>query len=365
MANDLAHHEPQGGALAPAGESANLLAQIVAAAANPEVDAGKMQAMAGLAMQLQDREHEQQFNRDFNAAVMAMPIITKTGRILIPGKNGEADRVQGSYARFEDLNRIVKPILRENNLSITFEIGGDRERITVAPILTHRNGTTRKWPALPLPLETSGSKNNVQGVGSSVSYGKRYAMCAALNISVEAEDDDASGGKVTMPEERANLVIEEATAAYDDGRYQEWFRAQSPKDRAYLITSGKHAEFGGAAPLAITVQGNDPATARKSGAQAAGEIREELGKRMTLADRVTQYESDVASCHTLEALQELQLERAPWIEQVRGRRPDLAERITAANSQRYAQLSGNRDDSAERSQDDSNGPASNLFGDDA
>ena len=72
--------------------SGNLLAQIVEAARDPTVDAGKMEAMANLAMKLQDRELQAQFNRDLASAIMEMPRISKRGVITIPAKDGRPER---------------------------------------------------------------------------------------------------------------------------------------------------------------------------------------------------------------------------------------------------------------------------------
>jgi len=42
-------------------------------------------------------------------------------------------------------------------------------------------------------VDTSGSKNGVQAVASSVSYGKRYTAGLLLNITTTGEDDDGNG----------------------------------------------------------------------------------------------------------------------------------------------------------------------------
>jgi glutamate synthase domain-containing protein 1 len=44
-----------------------------------------------------------------------------------------------------------------------------------------------------LPADMSGSKNAVQAVGSSISYGKRYTAQALLNLTSRGSDDDAKG----------------------------------------------------------------------------------------------------------------------------------------------------------------------------
>ena len=59
-----------------------------------------------------------------------------------------------------------------------------------------------------LPLDTSGSKNAVQAVGTSVSYGKRYVMCAMLNIATRGEDDDgiSAAPKATVTAMQAGQI---------------------------------------------------------------------------------------------------------------------------------------------------------------
>lgn len=354
MANDIVEQTGARAIEAQPTGSENLLAQIIVAASNPEVDAGKMEAMANLALKLQAHEHEQQFNRDLNAALIEMPVITKAGRIEIPAKDGQPARVQGRFARFEDLNAVVKPILARNNLAITFDLGDEGGKPSCIPVLRHTNGWVWQGRPLSAPIDSSGSKNNTQGVGSTASYLKRYTMCAALNIVVESEDDDGNGGQILMPNERGNLIFEAAQAAADDGTYQDWFRNQSPKDRGWLVSQGHHAGFGGS-PLALTA----PAT---GGAAPAAKAADPAPAKSQLESRVEQYEADLAACQSLDELAELQSARKVWAEAVKGKRADLHERILAANSGAYTRLSALSEDG---NQDDSPATGGDLFeGDD-
>lgn len=232
--------------------SENLLAQVIAAAKDPQIDAAKMETLARLVNSQQDREREIEFNRAKNAAIMEMPVITKDGRIVIR-KQGEQPREQGRFARFEDIDRVCRPILQRHNLAISFEMnerqGGG---ITVTPILSHANGMNERGGGFPVPPETSGSKNAAQAMGSSAKYGQRYSYCAMLNIVTEGVDDDGNGGRGTtvhLPFEREQTVLTEAAAAAEAGTYRDWFNHQSPKDRAYIIQSGKHGEYGGQTSL--------------------------------------------------------------------------------------------------------------------
>ena len=61
--------------------------------------------------------------------------------------------------------------------------------MTVTGVLMHRAGHSMRT-SMTLPFDTSGSKNAVQAIGSSVSYGKRYVISAMLNIATRKEDDN-------------------------------------------------------------------------------------------------------------------------------------------------------------------------------
>lgn len=158
-------------------ESGNFLAAILAAAKDPSVDANKMKTLADVATNLQDREREREFNQSLNAAIMEMPVITKDGRIVIR-KPGEPEREQGRFARLEDIDRVVRPIAARHGLAYSWDVGDSGSGPVVAIILTHVSGYQTTSSGMKMPLDTSGGKNNVQGAGSAVTYGKRYTLCA-------------------------------------------------------------------------------------------------------------------------------------------------------------------------------------------
>ncbi|MNE66080.1 ERF superfamily protein [compost metagenome] len=64
-------------------------------------------------------------------------------------------------------------------------------------MLSHRDGH-RETTSILLPADATGSKNAVQAVASSVSYGKRYTAGALLNFTTTGEDDDGQGAIPTQ-----------------------------------------------------------------------------------------------------------------------------------------------------------------------
>ena len=122
-----------------------------------------------------------------------LPVVTEKGQIVVSGE------VVSTYALWEDINQAIRPILSEHGFALSFRCGQEAEAVVVTAVLSHRDGH-REETSLRLPPDPGPSRNGVQAIGSSVSYGKRYTACALLNITSRGEDDDgrAAGGLITL-----------------------------------------------------------------------------------------------------------------------------------------------------------------------
>lgn len=180
------------------------------ASRDPSVDIDKMERL----LQMQERMLTRQAETAFNAALAAMqtelPEIPRHGEI----KN-KSGGVQSKYAKWEDLNEIIKPILSRHGFALTFRTGNEGAKIVVTGILSHAAGHSVS-STMHLPIDSSGSKNDVQGLGSSTSYGKRYVAGALLNLTSRGEDDDGAGGKVTSLSDAQKKSFREAMQVVDD-----------------------------------------------------------------------------------------------------------------------------------------------------
>jgi hypothetical protein len=173
---------------APIESSATAIIQVIErAASNPDVDIDKMERLLQMQERVLERAAEAAFNADLSQMQNELPVIEENG--AIKGRDG---RVQSRYARFEDINEAVKPILRQYGFAISFRTAFDGGEVIVTGVLSHRQGH-REQSTVKLPADASGNKNNVQGWGSSISYGKRYTMNSLLNITSRGEDNDGRG----------------------------------------------------------------------------------------------------------------------------------------------------------------------------
>lgn len=76
-------------------------------------------------------------------------------------------------------------------------------KIKVTCVLTHIKGHSERTPLEAMP-DSSGGKNSIQAVGSTVSYLQRYSLLAATGVSVADDtDDDGRQGKKISDENMA------------------------------------------------------------------------------------------------------------------------------------------------------------------
>jgi len=216
---------------------ANMLAVIARAAADPRVDVAKMQALLAMQKELEDREAQKAFTTAFIAMQKKIPSIRRDGKIEIRAKDAKGDRngsVQQAtpYATFNGIMKAAEKPLREHGFSLTFSTEPAPDgRIIVRGMLEHEQGHIRTT-AFPLPAETSGSKNTVQGWGSSMSYGKRYCTIALLNIiSHSPEDADTDGHAGTFKTAKDGAIVESTEVPLIS-------RAQAAELRAVMADCG-------------------------------------------------------------------------------------------------------------------------------
>lgn len=189
----------------------------------PDVDVGKLRELREMMNAEQDRRARHAFDLAFTAMQPKLPVIDRKGCIEVREKDSRGQRTGAltqstAYAKLEDIVEAVQPILGEHGLGISFRTGlTDDGRVRVVTILVGHGH--REQTEFVLPHDSTGSKNAVQAIGSSTSYGKRMGLCAILNIVTRGDDDDgfSSGAPLVAGEalsaEQLDAVRELAEAA--------------------------------------------------------------------------------------------------------------------------------------------------------
>lgn len=203
MSNQVATvEEDQPVAAAPADPHNATISMLERAVRDPAVDVEKMERIWLLCEKENNRLAERAFNASLSAMQCALPAIERKGEI-----KGKGDKVVSTYALWEDVNEAIKPVLAEHGFALSFRVKTSRDQIDVRGVLTHKDGH-KEETEISLPADTTGFKNPVQSVASSVSYGKRYTAGALLNLTSFDEDDNGVGANV-KPKPSAELKREE------------------------------------------------------------------------------------------------------------------------------------------------------------
>lgn len=224
-------HPGQIAAVDSPAESGSLLAVIAAAARDPHVDIAKMEGLFALQERLMSKQAEIAFNRSMARLQAKLPRITKRGKIEFKNKNGDTQSTP--YAKFEDVMDAIGPLLREEGFAFSFGTAPLAEKggINISATLTHAGGHSTT-ASMPLPFDTSGSKNSIQAVGSSLSYGRRYLVFAMLNLITEGEDDDAASHSYIDERQMNNIIDLQAELGWDkkplvQKKFLEFMKAKS------------------------------------------------------------------------------------------------------------------------------------------
>lgn len=138
-------------------------------------------------MALQERFEAGQSKKMFFAALSDFqrkcPVLKKTKQVSFKD-------VKYKYAPLSEIIRQIKDILGECGLTYRWEIKDDGKNIMVNCIVTHLSGHSEQT-SMSAAEDNSGSKNQIQSRGSSITYLQRYTLLGALGIS--SADSDLDG----------------------------------------------------------------------------------------------------------------------------------------------------------------------------
>lgn len=148
-------------------------------------------------LDLQDRFERREAEKAFNLALADFkanpPKILKDKHVKFETQKGTTEYNHSSLA---NVVYTISQGLSEHGLSAIWETQqGDGGLITVTCILSHKLGHQTRT-ALMAGRDDSGGKNNIQALGSTVSYLQRYTLLAATGLATHDQDDDGKSSEL-------------------------------------------------------------------------------------------------------------------------------------------------------------------------
>lgn len=204
--------------------SINSLMQIISnAATDPNYDANKLMHLLEVKEKWEAQEARKAFVKALNDFKANPPTLSKNKRVSFKTSSGKTEY---DHASLDHVSEEIGKALAKHNLSHRWDVEQlDGGMIRVTCVLTHSMGHSERVP-MQAGSDQSGGKNNIQAIGSTVTYLERYTLLAATGMAVKGQDDD---GKASNPVQRVSkdqeldIVAKLQETDSDEQRFLQFF----------------------------------------------------------------------------------------------------------------------------------------------
>ncbi len=165
-------------------------------------------------MELQERDDANKARKAYHKAMAAFkrnpPDIYKDATVDFTSSKG---RTLYNHATLGNVCKVINAALGEHGLTAAWKTSQDNNQITVTCHITHELGHG-EFTGLSAASDSTGNKNPIQAIGSTVSYLQRYTLLALTGLATKEQDDD---GVTTAtgepgPFEKWDIKLTESTA---------------------------------------------------------------------------------------------------------------------------------------------------------
>jgi len=143
-------------------------------------------------------------------AKLAPALVKAQAEVENATKNANNPHFRSQYADLAEIIRTVKPVFTSHGLAIVQMPGLEEGHATVETMLVHDSG---EWIAsvAGAPL----AKADPQGVGSAITYLRRYSLAAIAGIAQEDDDGNAASRHTPQPAKASKPATNGSVPATD------------------------------------------------------------------------------------------------------------------------------------------------------
>ncbi len=129
-------------------------------------------------------------------AALSASLAKAQGELENASKNANNPHFKSRYADLAELLNTVRPVLSKHGLAVIQMPSFDSGVASVETLLTHSSGEyVSSTCSAPV------TKQDAQGVGSAITYLRRYSLAAFCGIAQEDDDANSSVGHKTLPQQ--------------------------------------------------------------------------------------------------------------------------------------------------------------------
>jgi hypothetical protein len=148
--------------------------------------------------------------RSPSIAALAAALAKAQGEIEGAAKANVNPHFKSKYADLASVWDACRAPLSKHGLSILQPVRADGPHVTVTTILAHSSG---EW--IEESLTMTAQQNTPQGVGSAITYGRRYGLAAMVGIAPEDDDGNAASAQPAARQE-TTVAPPVRPAGYED-----------------------------------------------------------------------------------------------------------------------------------------------------
>ena len=165
------------------------------------------------------------------------------GEIENATKSSNNPHFKSKYADLAEVTKTVREVWPKYGLAYTQGVGSgtnDKGKFVVAvtTLISHKSG---QWIESTLTLPCS--KEDAQGVGSAITYGRRYALAAAAGIAQEDDDGNAASKPEKVDPKAIDALCQRIMMAPDFQAVAKIYSAASEAMQSHpdVVAAGKAA----------------------------------------------------------------------------------------------------------------------------
>ncbi len=165
-------------------------------AADPTLDVAKLESLLAVKDRWDREEARKAFVVALNNFKANPPSVGKNKHVHFDTQKGSTDY---RHATLDNVSTLIGDALAVHGLSHRWDTTQSADgKIMVTCIVTHTGGHSERV-SLMAPADTSGSKNSIQAIASTVTYLERYTLLAATGVAVIDQDNDGKGDTAPIP----------------------------------------------------------------------------------------------------------------------------------------------------------------------
>jgi hypothetical protein len=187
-------------------------------------DPAKLEKLMDLAERFKSDRAAEAFAVAMNSVQNEMPCVVK---------DRENSHTRARYATLENVQTVIRPVYARHGFSLSY--GTEESKlpghVRLVCDVSHTGGCTRRYH-LDCPMDGAGAKGgsnktDIQAMGSSISYGRRYLVLMIFNITVANQDVDGNAADALDTITEAECLDIEGLMEdkkVDYARFLEWCR---------------------------------------------------------------------------------------------------------------------------------------------